>query len=83
MKTKPLEEADSRRKNQCSRKGKRQSTVIDLPFVLIVRPQKAQQEQDGRRCSRDSQNQYRLAEGEKPADKADGNNGEKRRKIEK
>ena len=36
MKTEALEEADSRRKNQCSCKGKRQSTVVDLLFVLII-----------------------------------------------
>ena len=33
MKAEALAEADSRRKNQCSRKGKRQGTVVDLPFV--------------------------------------------------
>lgn len=57
MKTEALEEADSRRKNQCSREGKRRSTVVDLPFVLIVRPKKAQQEQDRRPSSDDSQSQ--------------------------
>ena len=36
MKTEALEEADSRRKDQRSYKGKRQCTVVDLPFVLIV-----------------------------------------------
>jgi hypothetical protein len=36
MKTEALEETDSRRKNQCSCKGKRQGTVVDLPLVLIV-----------------------------------------------
>jgi hypothetical protein len=40
MKTEALEEADSRRKSQCSGKGKRTSTIVDLPFVLIVRPKK-------------------------------------------
>jgi hypothetical protein len=54
METEPLKEADSGRKNQCSRKGKRQGAVVDLPFVLIIRPEEAQQEQDGRPCSRDS-----------------------------
>jgi hypothetical protein len=57
MKTEALNEADSRRKNQCSRKDKRQGTIVDLPFVLVIRPKKAQQEQDGRPCSRDSQNE--------------------------
>ncbi len=51
MKPEALEESDSRRKNQCSRKGKRQGAEVDLPFVLIIRQKKAQQEQDRRPCS--------------------------------
>jgi hypothetical protein len=57
MKAEALEESDSSRKYQSSRKGKRQGTVVDLPFVFIVRPKKTQQEQDGRPCSRDGQNE--------------------------
>jgi len=57
MKAEPLEKADSRRKNQSSHESKRQGTVVDLPFVLVIRSKKAQQEQDGRPCSRDSQNE--------------------------
>ena len=45
MESEALKEADSNRKNQCSRKGKRQGAVVDLPFVLIVGPEEAQQEQ--------------------------------------
>jgi hypothetical protein len=57
MEAEALKEADSRRKNQCSCKGKRQGAVVDLPFVLIIRLKKAQQEQDGRPSSRNSQNE--------------------------
>ena len=42
MEPEALEESDSRRKNECSRKGKRQGTEVDLPFVLIIRPEEAQ-----------------------------------------
>jgi hypothetical protein len=51
MKPEDLQEADRRRKNQCSCKSKCQGTVVDLPLVLIIRPKKVQQELDGRRCS--------------------------------
>jgi hypothetical protein len=57
MESEPLEKADSPRKKQCSREGKRQGAVVDLPFVLVIRPKKVQQEQDGCPCSRDSQNE--------------------------
>jgi hypothetical protein len=56
MKAEGLQEADSRGKNQRSCKSKRQGTVVDLPFVLIVRAKKAQQEQDCRPCAHDSYN---------------------------
>ncbi len=36
MQTEALQEADSRRKNQCSCKGKRQSMVVGLLFALII-----------------------------------------------
>ena len=55
MKTEALEEADSRRKNQCSREGKRQSTVVGLLFALIICTQETEQEEDGRASTRDSQ----------------------------
>lgn len=77
-----LEEANSRRKNQCSRKGKGQGAEVDLPFVLIIRPKKTQQEQDCCRCSRDSQNNQERAERRNSASKTDGNDGEKRRQVE-
>jgi hypothetical protein len=83
METEALKEADSRRKNQRSRKAKRESTVVDLPFVLIIRTKKVQQEQDGCPCCRGSQNEKGQAERQNSARKTDGNNGEKRRKIEK
>jgi len=57
VKPEALQEADSRRKNQCSCKGERQSTAVDLALMLIVRPKKAQQEQDRRHCCHDSQSQ--------------------------
>jgi len=41
MKAKALEEADNRRKYQRSNKSKRHGTIVDLPFVFIVRPKKA------------------------------------------
>ena len=56
MKPEALEESDSRRKNQRSRKGKRQGAEVDLPFVLIIRQKKAQQKQDRSPCSHKSQN---------------------------
>jgi hypothetical protein len=55
MKAKALEESDGGRENQRSCKGERQGTVVYLPFVLIVRPKKAQKEQDRRSCSDKSQ----------------------------
>jgi hypothetical protein len=82
MKTEALEKADSGRKNQCSRKGKRQRTVVDVPFVLIIRPKKAQKEQDGSPCSHESQNEERRAERQKSARKTHGKDGEERREIE-
>jgi len=54
MQTEALQEADSCRKNQCSCKGKRQSTVVGLPFALIIRRQETEQEEDGRASTRDS-----------------------------
>ena len=57
MKPEDLQEADGRGKNQCCREGERQGTVVDMPFVFIVRPKKAQQEQDGRRRSHDTQSE--------------------------
>jgi hypothetical protein len=41
MKTETLEKADSDSEGQSSDKSKRQGAVVDLPFVLIVRVQKA------------------------------------------
>ncbi len=54
MQTEALQEADSCRKNQCSCKGKRQSTVVGLLFALIIRRQEMEQEEDGRASTRDS-----------------------------
>jgi hypothetical protein len=55
MQTEALHEADSCRKNQRSYKGKRQSSVVGLLFVLIICTQETEQEEDGRASSRDSQ----------------------------
>jgi len=38
MKAEALEEADGHSEGQSSDKGKRQGAVVDLPFMLIVRP---------------------------------------------
>jgi hypothetical protein len=57
MKAEALEEADGSRKDQGSTKSERQGAVVDLPFVLVIRPKKSQKEQDGRPCSRESQNE--------------------------
>jgi hypothetical protein len=55
MQTEALQEADRRRKNQCSSKRKRQSTVVGLLFALITCTQETEQEEDGRASTRDSQ----------------------------
>ena len=55
MQTEALQEANSCRKNQCSCKGKRQSTVVGLLFALVICTQEAEQEEDGRASTRDSQ----------------------------
>jgi len=82
MKAEGLEEADRRRKYQGSDEGKRQGTIVDLPFVFIVRAKKAPQEQDRCTCSRDGQNDEGCADRRNPTDQADGKDGKKRRKIE-
>ncbi len=55
MRAEALQETDSRRKNQCSCKGKRQGTVVGLLFALIICTQETEQEEDGRASTRDSQ----------------------------
>jgi len=82
METEALKKADGRRKNQCSCEGKRQGTVVDLPFVFIVRPKKAQQEQDRGGCPYNCQSEQGHTERWNRADKTDSNDGGKRRKIE-
>jgi len=82
MKTETLEEANCRRKYQGSDKGKRQGTIVDLLFMLIIRSKKTPQEQDGRPSSDDAQSEERCTERRNPALKADSNDGEKRGEIE-
>ncbi len=77
METEALEEADSRRKNQCSCKGKRQGAVVDLLFALVIRPEKAQQEQDRGGGGKNSQSEQWRTERWNRDDKTDGNDGEK------
>ena len=57
MKPEALQQANSDRKKQRSGEGKRQGTVVDLPFVLIIGPKKAQQKQDCCHRSHDSQSE--------------------------
>lgn len=82
MKTEALEEADSRREGQSSDKSKRQCAVVDLAFVLIIRPKEAQEKQDGRRYSCDSKDEQGRAERQNAINKADGNDREDRHNIE-
>jgi hypothetical protein len=82
MKAEPLEEADGRRKDQSSGKGKPQGAVVDLPFVFVVRAKKSQQEQDRGDRSCNSQTEEGRAESSNSASKTDGNDGEKRRCVE-
>ena len=77
MKAEALEETDRCRKHQSSDKGKREVTIVDLPFVLIIRAKKARQEQDGCPCSNDGQNEERRTERQNPAFKPDSDDGEK------
>jgi hypothetical protein len=81
MKSEALEKADSRRKKQCSCEGKSQGAVIDLPFALIIRPKKAQQEKDSG-GSNNRQSEQGHTERGKRADKTDSNEGEKGKQIE-
>ena len=82
MQTESLKETDSCRKNQCSCKGKRQSTVVGLLFALIIRPKKAQEKQNCCSCSRNRQSEKGRTERKNSASKTGGNDREKRSKIE-
>jgi hypothetical protein len=82
MKAEALEEADRRRKYQRSDKGKREGTIVDLPFVLIIRAKKARQEQDRHPRSNDGQSEQGRAERRTLTLNADSNDAEKRGKIE-
>jgi hypothetical protein len=82
MKAEALEEADCRRKYQGSDKGKRQGTIVDLPFMLIVRAKKTRQEQDRYPRSHDGQSAQGCAERRTLTLNADSNETEKRREIE-
>lgn len=74
--------ANCRRKYQGSDKRKRQGTIVDLLFMLIIRAKKAPQEQDGRPCGDDAQSDDRCTERWNPTFKADSDDGEKRGEIE-
>jgi hypothetical protein len=82
MKAEALEEADCHRKCQGSDKGKRQGTIVDLPFMLIVRAKKARQEQDRHPRSNDGQSEQGRAKRWTLTLNPDSNDAEKRGKIE-
>jgi len=77
MKAEALEEADRRRKYKASDKSKRQGTIVDLPFVLIIRAEKTRQEQDRRARSNDGQSEQGCTERRDHTLKANSNDGEK------
>lgn len=82
MKAEALEEADRCRKHQGSDKGKGEGTIVDLPFVLIIRAKKARQEQDRHTRSNDGQSEEECMERWNFTFKADSDNGEKCGEIE-
>ncbi len=82
MKAEALEEADRCRKHQGSDKGKGEGTIVDLPFVFIIRAKKARQEQDRHTRSNDGQSKQGRAERRTLSLNADSNHAEERGDIE-
>jgi hypothetical protein len=77
MKAEALEEADRCRKHQSSDKGKREGTIVDLPFMLIIRAKKARQEQDRSPRSNDGQSKQGRTERRNLTLNANSNDREK------
>ena len=83
MEADSLRIADSERKNERAREGKRQGAVVDLLLALIVGAEEAKQEQNCGPCCQNSEGEDRNTKGRDLADCADRNCRNYRSAIEK